>query len=42
MLAFRWKTLSGSYFVLRAANRSYFDPYAARTRSSSYSAMKLT
>lgn len=43
ILAFRWKTLSGSYSALIRASRSYFaDPYEARTRSSSYSAMKFT
>lgn len=43
MLAFRRKTLSGSYLAFSRARRSYFaGPYEARTRSSSYSAMKFT
>lgn len=43
MLAFRWKTLSGSHSALMRASRPYFStPYAAFTRSSSYSDMKFT
>ena len=43
MFPFRWKTFSGSYCALTVASRSYFSgPYAARTRSSSNSVMKLT
>lgn len=43
MFALRWKTLPGSYAALIAASRANFaGPYAAATRSGSYSVMKLT
>ena len=41
MLMLRWKTLPGSYVALTRASRSYFSPYAARTRWSSCSAIPL-
>ena len=41
MLMFRWKTLPGSYSALIRASRSYFVPYAARTRWSSCSVIPL-